>query len=85
MNTLRQSGGVQPGGRVNAALANEIGNIINDPDFDGTLPTGFFLWVEQPSQRTDLDRENRIGRFSLFIAPADAIHDVVGSIRLSAG
>ena len=85
MDTVVQSGGLLPGGRVNAPMRFEISQVVGNPDFDGILPTGFFLWVEGPNQRTDLDRENRIGRFSIWMTPADAIHDVVGTVRLSGG
>ena len=57
----------------------------DNPDFSGILPTGWIPWIERPSSRSDLDRENRIGRFNIWIAPADAINEVIGSVTLSGG
>ena len=82
-NTATQSGGIQPGGRVNASTRNRIRRTFNEPNFDGILPTGWRQWVEQPSARSDLDRENRRGRIQIFVAGADAINEVLGSIVFS--
>ena len=78
-----RNGGIQPGGKVNAATQSDIISTLGADDFDGTLTTGYVLWVEGPSERTDTDRQNRIGRFKVWIAPSDAIHDVMGDIVLS--
>ena len=83
MATAARSGGLQPGGRVNAGVRNQIRNTFDHPDFDGILPTGWQKWIEQPAARSDLDRENRIGRFLIWVASADAINEVLGSITLS--
>ena len=78
-----RSGGLQPGGRVNAGVRQRIRQTFNDPTFDGILPNGWLQWVERPSARSDLDRSNRIGRVQVFIAGADAINEVVGSVVFS--
>ena len=83
MRTAVQSGGAQPGGRVNAGVRDSIRSVTGNYEFDGTLTAGYLIWVEQQSARSDLDRENRIGRFRIWVAPADAIHQVVGTIILS--
>ena len=83
MQTMVRSGGVMPGGRLNTATRNQVRNTTGNQDFDGVLPSGYALWVEQPNVRTDVDRENRIGRFTLWAVPGDAIHQVVGDIILS--
>ena len=83
MSVAVRSGGILPGGTVNVGLKEEIRRATGNFDFDGTLGQGYLVWVEQPSVRTDLDRENRLGRFKLWIAPSDAIHKVVGDIVLS--
>lgn len=78
-----RSGGLQVGGRVNAGVRQRIRTTFNQPEFDGILPNGWLQWVEQPSARSDLDRENRIGRLQVFVAGADAINEVLGSIVFS--
>ena len=83
MATAVRSGGIQEGGSVNAGVKNEISKTFSLPEFDGVLPTGWMLWVENPSLRSDADRENRRGRFSVWISPADAIHEVTSTITLS--
>ena len=83
MRTAVQSGGAQPGGRVNAGVKADIIATTGNYEFDGTLSAGYLVWVESQSVRSDLDRENRIGRFKVFVSPADAIHRVVGDIVLS--
>ena len=83
MATASRTGGIGLGARVTDAVRNQIRNTFSRPDFDGILVNGWMPWIEQPSSRSDLDRENRIGRFRIWIAPADAINEVVGSITLS--
>ena len=83
MAAAERSGGLQPGGRVNASVRNQIRNTFDRPNFDGILGAGWIPWIERPSSRSDLDRENRIGRFRVWVAPADAINEVVGSVVLS--
>ena len=83
MRTAVQSGGANPGGRVNASVKQDIIQTTGNNDFDGILVAGHLTWVENPSVRSDLDRENRIGRFKTWVAPADAIHRVTGDIVLS--
>ena len=85
MAAVERSGGIQAGGKVNASIRNKIRNLFDNPNFDGILPTGWLLWVENPSSRSDLDREGRIGRFAIYMAPADAVNEIVGSVVLSAG
>ena len=84
MRTAVQSGGVQAGGRVSAAIKADIIATTGNNDFDGILSAGHIRWLEAADVRSDLDRENRIGRFKVWIAPADAIHKVTGDIVLSA-
>ena len=81
--TAERSGGIEPGGRVNASIRNDIRETFDLQDFDGILTTGYMTWIETPAVRSDVDRENRIGRFKVWIAPADAIHKVTGDIVLS--
>ena len=83
MRVAVQSGGTRPGGKVNASVKQDIIETTGNNEFDGILPAGWTMWVEQPNVRSDLDRENRIGRFKMWIAPADAIHEVLGSVVLS--
>ena len=83
MASARRSGGLQPGGKVSNSIRNQIRNTFDNPDFNGILPTGWIPWVENPASRSDLDRENRIGRFKIWIAPADAINEVIGDVVLS--
>ena len=64
MATAERSGGLGPGARVNDAVRNQIRRTFSRPDFDGILPNGWIPWIEQPHSRSDLDRENRVGRFS---------------------
>ena len=83
LRTAVQSGGANPGGRVNAGLREDIRQTTGNMEFDGFLTAGHITWIESPSARSDLDRENRIGRFKTWVAPADAIHRVTGDIVLS--
>ena len=78
-----RTGGIGVGAKVNDAARNQIRNTFSRPDFDGVLGNGWIPWIEQPHARSDADRGNRIGRFRIWIAPADAINEVVGSITLS--
>ena len=59
MEVAVRSGGVMPGGQVNSSTKQDIIATTGNNDFDGTLVAGYLLWVEQPSARSDLDRENR--------------------------
>ena len=77
------NGGIQPGGQVNAQTKADIIATTGNQAFDGTLATGFLIWVERPSQATPQSRENRIGRFKMWLAPEPAIHEVMGDIILS--
>lgn len=84
VNTLAaRSGGIRPGGRVNASTQQDIIRTTGNVDFNGILTAGFLSWIEQPTVRSDLDRENRIGRFKTWYSPADAIHQVFGDLILS--
>ena len=83
MAAATRSGGLQPGGRVSNSLRNQIRNTFDMPDFNGILPTGWIPWIENPASRSDLDRANRVGRFKIWVAPADAINEVVGDVVLS--
>ena len=77
------NGGIEPGGTVGAATKADIISVTGNQDFDGTLTSGYLLWVQRPSVRTDIDRANRIGRFKAWLAPAEAIHEIFGDIVLS--
>ena len=83
MEVAVRSGGVMPGGQVNSSTKQEIISVTGNNDFDGTLVAGYLLWVEQPSARSDLDREARVGRFRAWLSPSDAIHSVIGDLILS--
>ena len=75
--------GIMPGGRVNASVKRDIITTTGNYEFDGILASGYLIWVERPAVRSDLDRENRIGRFKVWMAPSDAIHKVYGDLVLS--
>ena len=77
------NGGIMPGGRVNASVKQDIILTTGNYDFDGFLAAGYLTWIERPAVRSDLDRENRIGRFKVWMAPSDAIHKVYGDLVLS--
>lgn len=83
MRTAVQSGGANLGGRVSANIRQDIIQTTGNSEFNGILPAGYLTWIQQAAARSDLDRENRIGRFKTWIAPADAIHNVYGDIVLS--
>ena len=84
MASAIRNGGVQQGGRVSSQIQSDIRSTTGNEDFNGRLPSGYLAWVESPAVRSQLDRENRIGRFKVWVAPADAIHKVTGDIVLSA-
>ena len=71
------------GGVVNAQTKADIIATTGNQEFNGTLAAGYLIWVERPSQATAISRENRIGRFKMWLAPAPAIHEVMGDIILS--
>ena len=78
---VRNGGIDQGGGRVNNATKQDIISTTGNVDFDGNLGNGYLTWIDiTPS---DLDRDNRIGRFKTWIAPNPAIHRVFGDIVLS--
>ena len=77
------NGGIQPGGCGNAQTKADIIATTGNQEFNGTLVAGYLIWVERPSQATQQTRENRIGRFKMWLAPAPAIHQVMGDIILS--
>ena len=83
MAAAERSGGLQPGGRVNASVRNQIRNTFDRPNFDGILGAGWIAWIERPSSRSDLDVTNRIGRFSVWVVAQEAVNEVVGNIVLS--
>lgn len=66
------------GGATKADIIATTGN----QEFNGVLTAGYHLWVERASERTAVDRQNRIGRFKAWIVPAPAIHEVMGDIVL---
>ena len=77
------NGGIMPGGTVNAQTKADIIATTGNQEFNGVLTAGYLIWVERPSQATAQSRENRIGRFKEWLAPAPAIHEVMGDIILS--
>lgn len=83
MEAAVRSGGVEQGGTVSPQIREDIRATFNRDDFDGTLAAGFLIWTQPTSARSQLDRENRVGRFKVWISPADAIHHVSGDIVLS--
>ena len=83
MNIAVQSGGARPGGSFNAATKDEIRQTTGNHEFDGVATSGYIIWVEQPNVRSEADRSNRVARFKSWLAPADAIHKVLGDVVLS--
>ena len=49
MAVAERSGGMQPGGRVNAATAEDIRQTTGNQAFDGVLAAGYITWVERVS------------------------------------
>ena len=78
-----RNGGIMPGGVVNATTKADIISSTGNQEFNGTIAAGYVLWVERQSVRTASDRANRLGRFKAWLAPSEAIHEVMGDIILS--
>lgn len=83
MNKAIISGGAKPGGRVSDPIKHDIRDATGNHEFDGILQNGYLLYVDPPGAQTDADRNARIGRFTIWVAPSDAIHSVSGAIILS--
>ena len=77
-----RNGGIRPGGEVSAATKADIIRTTGNHGFDGVLTTGYLLWVQRSSVRTQANRDNRIGTFKAWAAPSEAIHEVTGDIIL---
>ena len=83
MNKAVQSGGAKLGGKVSDTIRDDIRATTGNLNFDGTLQSGYVLWVDPPQNQTDADRAARVSRFKVWIAPSEAIHSITGSIILS--
>ena len=83
MTKAVRSGGAKPGGKVNNSVRDQIRAATGNYAFDGVLRNGFVIWVDPPQNQTDADRAARISRFTVWVAPSEAIHEVGGSIILS--
>ena len=83
MTKAVRSGGAKPGGKVNNNIRDAIRATTGNQEFDGIMQNGFVMWVEPPQMQTDADRAARISRFTVWVAPSDAIHEVGGAIILS--
>lgn len=77
------SGGAQPGGRVNNSIKHAIRRTTGDNSFDGVMQTGYVLWIDPPQSQTDADRSARVSRFTIWVAPSEAIHTISSAIILS--
>ena len=74
------NGGLMPGKRVNAGNKQDIIQTTGNNNFDGVLTSGFLFWIESTNDRSDLDTENRIGRFKMWGVGSEVIHKVFGDI-----
>ena len=61
MDVAVRAGVIQPGRRFNAATKQDVITTTGNQMFSGVATNGYILWID--SNPTDLDRENRIGRF----------------------
>ena len=77
------NGGIEPGGKVNAATKADIIATTGNTSFDGTLVAGYLLYVTPPSRRTLVDRASRVASWKSWLAPTEAIHELSGDIILS--
>ena len=80
MNNAVRNGMVQPGRKVSAQIKADIISVTGNIEFDGTLTTGYLVWVQAPSQAVPTDLENRIGRFKVWMVGSDAIHETFGDL-----
>ena len=78
-----RNGGIMPGGQLNAATRADLIVTTGNQEFSGTLVAGYHLWVQRATERTAVDRENRVGIFKAWLTPSEAIHNVMGDIVLS--
>ena len=61
MQTAIRSGGVEPGGSLNATVAQDVRATFGLDEFDGVLSAGYVAWVESEAERSDVDKESRVG------------------------
>ena len=80
MGLAVRNGMVQPGRKVSAQIKADIISTTGNIEFDGTLTTGYLVWVQAPSQAIATDLENRIGRFKVWMVGSDAIHETFGDL-----
>ena len=78
MDVAVRAGVIQPGRRFNAATKQDVITTTGNQMFSGVATNGYILWID--SNPTDLDRENRIGRFKLWMVGSEAIHRVYGDL-----
>ena len=83
MSKAVRSGGANPGGKVSNSIRDDIRRATGNHEFDGVLQNGFVLWIDPPQDQTDADRAARVSRFTVWVAPSEAIHTVTGAIILS--
>ena len=69
------NGGIQPGGRVSSALKADIIATTQNHAFDGTLSTGYLVWVDPTP--SDEDVSDRVGRFKIWAVGAPAVHQAL--------
>ena len=75
-----RNGGIQPGRSVDAPTKSDIISTTGNEEFDGTLTSGYLVWIQPDSARTDSDRSNRLGRFKVWASGSEAIHEVLGDL-----
>ena len=78
MNNAVRNGMVQPGRKVSAQIKADIIATTGNIEFDGTLTTGYLVWVQAPAQAVPTDLEGRIGRFKVWCVGSDVIHETHG-------
>ena len=71
-----RASGYLEGREVSNTFRTEIANTIGNPDFDGVLPLGYFLYVPPESKRTQADRDARtIPGSKVWLAGSGTIHE----------
>lgn len=73
-----RNGGIKPGGQASAATKADVIAVTGDENFDGVMSAGYIIWIDRTP--TDVDRENRIGRFKIWCVGSEAIHKVMGDL-----
>ena len=76
------NGGLEPGGIVNTAVAQEIRQVTGRLDFDGVLPTGYLITVGSLANQSQSNFDQRISpAFRGWAVGTKAIH--FASLRLT--